>query len=114
MTPPMGWCSGTHIIDRVIDRADELMDEMLGAATTDAEQAERDDRLRPLVRNLCVALHDQDWDCEADSVYFLRFPQEMLGCNDDEFDEWIRESYADSPDHFETALRRWHARRAAA
>lgn len=106
----MGWCSGTHIIDKVIARADELMDDVLGAATTEAEQADRDDRLRPLVANLCAALHDEDWDCEPDSAYFQRFPQEMLGYNDREFDEWITDSYANNPDHFAAVFHRWQAR----
>lgn len=63
-----------------------------------------DEVLQPFVRRVATALHDEDWDCEQDSKYFERFPQEMLGYDEEEYLAYLIELVEDSggdPVHIE-------------
>jgi hypothetical protein len=85
----MGWCSATEIMDWAIQMTDLAVEEALGDAPDDETQARVEDRIRSRVACLARKLHDEDWDCEQDSDYFWRFPQEMLGYDDREYAAWL-------------------------
>jgi hypothetical protein len=93
----MGWCSGTEIIDTAIKAADELLVEAYERLGVDPDRVKLEDLrphldevLRPFVSQMAEKLHEGDWDCEDESEYFDRFPQEMLGHTDgtDAWDVW--------------------------
>lgn len=102
----MGWCSATIIMDAALDAVtasvaaawqiasgmeDARTPEYVNALNADPElQKKLDDVIRPHVARLARKLHEEDWDCEQDSRYFDRFPQEMLGLDDTGFAEWQR------------------------
>lgn len=87
----MGWCSATEIIDWAIQMTDQAVQVALGDEP-DKETEERVDKaISYLVGALARKLHDEDWDCEQDSDFFERFPQEMLGYDDRRFEEWVRD-----------------------
>jgi hypothetical protein len=58
-----------------------------------------DKALRPFVAKLAAVLRDQDWDCIEESQYFDRFPQEMLGANDQEYEVRLRGELADATEY---------------
>lgn len=88
----MGWCSATEIMDWAIQMADLALEEAFSPAGPDDElRSSVDDRIRSRVAVLAKKLHDEDWDCEQDSDFFERFPQEMLGYDDRRFEEWVRD-----------------------
>lgn len=92
----MGWCSATEIMDWAIQMADLALEEAFSPAGPDDElRASVDDRIRSRVAALAKKLHDEDWDCEQDSDYFWRFPQEMLGYDDREYAAWLGELLQD-------------------
>lgn len=85
----MGWCSATEIMDWAIQMTDQAVQVALGDEP-DKETEERVDKaISYLVGALARKLHDEDWDCEQDSDFFWRFPQEMLGCDDREYAAWL-------------------------
>jgi hypothetical protein len=86
----MGWCSATEIMDWAIQMADLAVEEALGDAPDEETQARVEERIRSRVACLARKLHDNDWDCEQDSDFFDRFPQEMLDYDDARFAEWLR------------------------
>src|SRR5687767_12226061 len=86
----MGWCSATEIMDWAIQMADDAVAEVIDKPVTDDMRKQIDDKIRRLVGALARKLHDNDWDCEQDSDYFERFPQEMLGYDSARFAEWVR------------------------
>lgn len=97
----MGWCSATEIMDWAIKMADDAAAEVTRPAAPDGDLRQQiDDKIRPLVAALACKLHNEDWDCEQDSAYFQRFPQEMLGYDDARFAEWVRNElvYEKNPD----------------
>lgn len=96
----MGWCSATEIMDWAIQMADDAVTEVIDEPVTDDMRKQIDDKIRRLVGALARKLHDEDWDCEQDSNYFDRFPQEMLGYDNAEFAEWVRNQlvYERDPD----------------
>lgn len=101
----MGWCSATQIMDTALSAAEKAVTEafrLLGAHPDPASLEEigkkLDDVLRPFVAELARKLRAEDWDCEQDSVYFDRFPQEMLGYDDHEFARWLGEQLQDERD----------------
>ena len=85
----MGWCSATEIMDWAIQMADDAVSEVIDEPVTDDMRKQIDDKVRRLVGALARKLHDEDWDCEQDSGYFWRFPQEMLGYDDREYAAWL-------------------------
>lgn len=108
----MGWCSATEIMDTALDAATAAVAAMWQVASGNenvrtpayandlaaqpALQAKLDNALRPFVTTLAGNLHELDWDCEEESRYFLRFPQEMLGFSDSEYRAWLVERVKDS------------------
>jgi hypothetical protein len=77
-------------MDWAIQMADDAVAEVMDPTPVSAQaQARIDDAIRPLVGALARKLHDEDWDCEQDSDYFWRFPQEMLGYDDREYAAWL-------------------------
>lgn len=109
----MGWCSATEIIDNALEAADRAVaaawqiasgnedartPEFANALNADPTlRAKLDDILRPFVVEIATKLRDEDWDCEQDSDYFDRFPQELTGWTDTEYAEWLTEQIADDP-----------------
>lgn len=91
----MGYNGGAEVLDAAIDAAmalitatprvlQKLQDDPIG-------RLRLDDTLRPFVKVVADALNDADWDTWDESKYFDRFPQEILGHEDDEHLEWLEE-----------------------
>lgn len=91
----MGWCSATEIIDAAIAGAEAAVKavvETIGdPAGAQSFESVVDDALRPFVRTVAAKLTADDWDCQQDSDYFARFPQEMLDLDNKQFVDWIVE-----------------------
>lgn len=88
----MGWCSATEIMDTALQAAEKVAASVayeLGAQLDDTKQEALNDHLRPFVATIAEHLRDGDWDCEQDSDYFDRFPREMLGLDDQEWEQWL-------------------------
>jgi hypothetical protein len=51
--------------------------------------------LRPFVGRIATHLRDGDWDCIDESAYFDRFPQEMLGYDDNRYAEYLLDKLRD-------------------
>ena len=87
----MGWCSATEIMDKVISSTVDAIrwERKAGEFVVSLEEAL--DRIRPVVAAVAETLRDGDWDCIEESEYFDNFPQEMLGLDDDRFDQWKTE-----------------------
>lgn len=99
----MGWCSATQIMDTALGAAEKAVTEAFRLVGADPDPAsleeigkKLDDVLRPFVAALARKLHAEDWDCEPDSVYFERFPQEMLEMDDSDFRGWLVEKVGDT------------------
>lgn len=104
----MGWCSATDIMDAAVKAADELLVKAYDALGVDSERVtledirdELDDAMRPYVRSIADKLRDGDWDCIEESDYFDRFPQEMLGYSDSEYESRLRQQLKDAVDYGE-------------
>jgi len=96
----MGWCSATEIMDAALKAAETAMRAAMQAiggvdlaTTTDAQWV--DNLLRPFVATMARMLKDGGWDCEEESEYFNRFPQEILGYDHQRYGEFIREQLSD-------------------
>lgn len=90
----MGWCSATEIMDTALDAAMLAVRVTIdgyaqGNADSTSIEARIDEVLRPFVAKLAEHLRDGDWDCIEESQYFHRFPQEMLGKDDRQYEEWL-------------------------
>jgi len=92
----MGWCSATEIMDTALEAAQEAVRAALAETgspktpTVETVQAV-DDALRPFVAKLAAKLRDDDWDCIEESQYFERFAQEMLGDDDEQYEQRLLE-----------------------
>lgn len=96
----MGWCSATEIMDTALTAAYALAIQV-GEWAVDVDENRRDPDsdpgpemqalMAPFVAKLSEYLHDQDWDCAQDSEFFDQYPQEMLGYNDKQYEEWLAE-----------------------
>jgi hypothetical protein len=109
----MGWCSATEIIDSAIEAAERYLAAgwQIASGNEDARtpafanaihadptlRPKLDEVLRPIVAQIAEKLREQDWDCEQDSDYFDRFPQELTGWTDAQYAEWLTEQIADDP-----------------
>lgn len=105
----MGWCSATEIIDTAITAADDVLEHAYAELGVDPDRVTLgdvrptlDDVLRPFVSTLAAKLRDADWDCEQESAYFERFPQEMLGYDDRQYRGWLADQISDA-----TGTDRW-------
>lgn len=102
----MGWCSATEIMDAAVKGAEAVADRLLttaaevsGRTAADARevatrlgvQDELDQVLSPFVAAIAKKLRDGDWDCIEESAYFDRFPQEMLGKDDRQYQAYLHE-----------------------
>ncbi len=96
----MGWCSATEIMDAATQAADALMLSLRthNEPLTEEEREAADDVLRPFVATIAGALRDGDWDCIEEAGAFGRFPQEMLGYDDQRMADWYREQIGDQED----------------
>jgi hypothetical protein len=103
----MGWCSATEIMDGSLAAAETVVAHLLvnpgqiwqsaqnlGPLREDLE-ATVDSILRPFVEALAEKLREGDWDCIEESSYFHRFPQEMLGKDDADYEEWLADQLRD-------------------
>ena len=52
--------------------------------------------LSPFVATIAEKLRDGDWDCIDESEYFDRFPQEMLGYDDQRYRTYLHEKLRDT------------------
>lgn len=97
----MGWCSGTEIMDAALEAAQEAVRAALAETgsprtpTVGTVQAV-DDALRPFVAKLAKKLRDDDWDCIEESQYFERFAQEMLGDDDQQYEQRLMKQLAEA------------------
>lgn len=55
----MGWCSGTGVFDDVMDAVVEYV----------SDEATR----RSIAVKVADSLWENDWDCEADSIYYEEY-----------------------------------------
>lgn len=106
----MGWCSATEIMDMAVKAAEDAVSYTLvnpeklwqNASTLGPMRSELQDSvdgvLRPFVAAIAEKLRDGDWDCIEESDYFDRFPREMLGYDDREWEEWLAEQINTSYD----------------
>lgn len=88
----MGWCSATEIIDIAIGAALAVAEKVV-----DLSEQDTDDLISPFVISIATKLRGSDWDCEQDSYYFQRFPQELTGWDDREYAKWLGENINDDP-----------------
>lgn len=108
----MGWCSAIDIMDTALAAAQEAVSAVLAETDCPEPPAAQtvqamDDALRPFVTKLAKVLRDGDWDCIEESDYFDRFPQEMLGYDDSEFEAWLVERVKDAADYQTGELGKW-------
>jgi hypothetical protein len=106
----MGWCSATEIMDIALAAADQAVTDLLGHLGSEIDKPRRelvDATLRPFVVRLANHLRDGDWDCIEESAFFSRFPQEMLGHTDDEYENYLVEKlhWADPSERPDLACR---------
>lgn len=108
----MGWCSATKIMDTAVSAALEAVRRtvtavLLAQGEPDtparseaveeiASSAELDAVLSPFVAAIADKLRDGDWDCIEESDYFGRFPQEMLGHDDRQYQEYLHDKLRDT------------------
>lgn len=119
----MGWCSATSIMDTALKGAEaavlaalmEGVEKGHGCCGPADEYAQRpevrqavDDALRPFVALLAGELRGEDWDCQEDSDYFERFPQEMMGWDDERYRQWLMTRLGDAQTRDEAA--KWSLR----
>jgi 4-aminobutyrate aminotransferase-like enzyme len=109
----MGWCSGTEIMDAALKAALAAqraalviaLDEGHGCCTAEGyyadpgRQVQLDNALRPFVSAVAEVLRDGDWDCIEESDYFDRFPQEMLGDDDQQYEQRLMEQLAEAAEY---------------
>lgn len=69
----MGWCSGTEILDTVLDATLEYIPE---------------DKVEDVVLTIAKSLWDGDWDCESDSKYYYLLLPIMLKRGDIDQEEY--------------------------
>ena len=106
----MGWCSATEILDSTV-REVERQYKFLRELEVLVWKGSMDVLLRPLVASLAEQLREGDWDCEQESEYFDRFPQEILGHTDEEHLKWLREQVAEwAEDGDMQQVQKWLAR----
>lgn len=105
----MSWSSATEIMDRAIQAADEAAIAVLRfygpelglkkdiTELAEEEQATVDEALRPHVKAISDRLQEQDWEPESkESAYFHRFPQEMIGYDDNAYEGWLRHQLSEA------------------
>lgn len=116
----MGWCSATEIMDTALQAAEAVATTLLRDSAENGPGSEipfdpaenkmdrraLDDVLRPFVATIAEHLRNRDWDCIEDSDYFDRFPHEMLGLDDHEWEWWLVEKIKDT-DYDVPTRRRW-------
>lgn len=95
----MGWCSATEIMDAAVGAAEAavkaVMEGVANAPRESWQQSAVDEALRPFVSVIAAKLRDGDWDCIEESEYFERFPQEMLGYDDQRYLQHLLEKIKD-------------------
>lgn len=96
----MGWCSATEIMDAVVAGAEkaafDVLDNMGKGDEAASWRPTVDAALRPFVATVAEKLRDSDWDCIDESEYFDRFPQEMLGYDDQEYRAYLHKQLRDT------------------
>lgn len=98
----MGWCSATEIMDTALGAADAAVTAAFRAGAGAGNipdvilESLVTETLRPFVSAVAKILHDGDWDCVEESIFFNRFPQEMLNMDDREYESWLVEQIDDA------------------